>query len=239
MIYYREENEFIDNTFQDYQWTAPLIQNPDQLEEYLRAKSIVGRTIKGFRAIGYGYNLVTGDIEDQVYRRLNGTLPDHELHAASNYDNIDPAFPIYRHAELSEPFIIVFSDGDRLEINFNGDSEVHIGLNSIPFEIKPGTNLNNFDANILFSCCIGCKIQAIEIIRRDSPHDGWPSMYGEEWKKQQEFIDKIILRLNDGNGLCFEALFDFGDVYVEDSNNKLITIPFDELQPGLYDDDRR
>lgn len=75
--------------------------------------------------IGLAYNLRRDCIEECAYNFWD-KLEEDERQKCSEYENIDPSTEIYRYAEIDEPFLIGFEDGDSFEIDAHQEPEFRI-----------------------------------------------------------------------------------------------------------------
>ena len=120
-----------------------------------------------------------------------------------------------RHAEIDEPFVIIFEDGDELDVDYSCEV-VKVALNALPKEMESyqGSDVR-YDANIKFSNCLGKTIESIHIDTADYAYD-WS---GEiiECDSQALFIRSFSFCLSSGVELEFYPFFDFGEVRVVDS----------------------
>ncbi|MBQ7178510.1 MAG: hypothetical protein IJS08_13930 [Victivallales bacterium] len=49
-------NQFKDNTFDFWTWSAPILQTHEEVVAKIEELKLVGRTIKDIKAVGYNYN---------------------------------------------------------------------------------------------------------------------------------------------------------------------------------------
>lgn len=120
-----------------------------------------------------------------------------------------------RHAEIDEPFVIIFEDGDELDVDYSCEV-VKVGLNALPEGMTSyqGDSVW-YDANVKSSNCLGETIESIHIETADYACD-WS---GEiiECDSQALFIRSFSFCLSSGVELEFYPFFDFGEVRVVDS----------------------
>ena len=185
------------------------------------------------KMIGLSYNHAQDYIEDFAYGQLKH-LDENERQHKSSYANIDPNMRFVRYAEIDEPILIEFEDGDVFEIDTPQEPEFRMSMNRIPWLINAGTNHPNIDANILFSPCIGQKIVSIDIVTYITDKHPMYNTAFNDYPYRRELVSDIILRLENGCGLKISAWYDFCTVECVDSNEKYNTITFSELKRALY-----
>ena len=222
--------EFKNNVFNSREWSAPHMVDKKEIEEAIRNLKLKGRVIKDIRFISYAFNLSRARLEDYAYRQLE-CLSEEERQKKSDYNNIplDLAYP--RYVQLDDPMIIKFEDGDRLEIDAPQEPEFRISLNCIPWRIEPSWGGSNVDATILFDACIGKQIDRVEVSTYMTKED---PMYNEEFPKEKELVDRIILWLDDSTGISVSPFIDFVDIAIIDSNKEAVKLPFKKLEEALY-----
>lgn len=60
------KNQFKDNCYSFWEWTAPVLQTPDEVIHKVHELRLVGRVVKDIIAIGMGYNWCDADIAAAV-----------------------------------------------------------------------------------------------------------------------------------------------------------------------------
>ena len=219
MITSKGKNNFSNNTFSFWEWSAPVLQTPDELIATLRDFKIKGRIIEDIRMIGYGYNWLKDRIEDAIYLSLLKSKSEEQARDILDKNEYPDDIKIYKWAEIDEPVLIKFEDGDILGISFDEGSSARISLNTLPWDILNGTNYPNFHANRLFKEIIGRRIDDIETTSalRVPDFTGSHGLHLDE-DKQTSYITKIAFKLNGKKigdnwySLDFEPFYDFGHV---------------------------
>ena len=212
-------------------WSAPVLISPEELKNRLRGYRLEGRTIADIKLVGYCYSLSYYVLESKV------VIESDEYD--DNYDSvgmeIDYDEPLTMLAEIDEPILIRFEDGDVLELLEECDGEHRVSMNSIPWSIKAGINRSNVDAAVLFNDCIGRTITAVEFYteKYDEKDNIWKTVNTAEYEGE-EYVTDIVLRLDDGNALKIYGWIDFCHVLYVDHNNRPITKPFKEIAPSFY-----
>lgn len=226
-------NSFRDNIFSASEWSAPSMVSPAEITSLAASFKLEGRRIKRLKMIGLAYNLRRNWIEDRAYHYYEE--PDEEeRQEMSGYAQIDPAVPYCRYAEIDEPLLIEFEDGDVFEIVTPQEPEFRMSMNCIPWGIDAGTNLPNVDANILFAPCLGEVITSVEIETYETDKDPvFHSAFDEEGTRK-ELVSAVLLRLRNGTALCIEGWIDFCHVTFIDKDGHTGTIPFEVLKPALF-----
>lgn len=232
-IYSNGKNNFKNDTFSSREWSAPTMVSPKEIRERIDGFALCGRKIKQLRMIGHSYFHTREWIEEAAYRQL-AHLPEEERQRKSNYQEIDGGLKLSRYAEIDEPLLIEFEDGDVFEIDTPQEPEFRMNMNSIPWWIDAGTNQPNADANKVFSPCIGQEIVSIEIETYLSDKD---PMFGCEYEEapfQRELVSYIAFRLGNGNALRIGASIDYCDVMCVNENNECLDMDFSELKDALF-----
>ncbi len=205
-------------------WSAPILFSPVELKERMDSFRLEGRKIADLKLVGLNYCLQSYNLEALLLKDTDG-----------NEQIIDYEAPIGIYAEIDEPLLIRFEDGDVLEILEETDGEHRVSMNRIPWDIKAGTNFPNIDASVFFKDCIGRIITEVELNTCDLSER---EDYFQPWnpaEDQTNFVKYIILRFDDGNGLKFSGWLDFCNVDYVDCNNNYIRKTFKEIAPAYYD----
>lgn len=130
--YYSDgKDDFKDYTFSVQEWSAPTVVSPEELKQRLFSLNLEGRRIRRMKMIGLTYNLTRNWIEEGAYNHLE-KLDEQERQYQSDYEHIDPSIELYRYAEIDEPFLLEFEDGDVLEIDTPQQPEFRVSMNCIP-----------------------------------------------------------------------------------------------------------
>lgn len=239
MILSKGTNQFPDNEFSFWEWSAPILQTPEEVRQKLNELQLEGRVIKDIVAVGMGY----GWTEDNICSVAN--------HAREQLPPIIRMFFSRAEALLSsdcrfecsttidEPMLIVFEDGDVLGISFDEGSSVRMELNTIPVTIDPGTNYKSVHMNKLFQAMIGKTIEEASVIATSiEPYFTWS--HGLELEEQPFYIDSIVLKCSDNSvpwcffNLKLQAWMDYGTVELLDHDGETVTIPAEHV-PRLVD----
>lgn len=231
--YYGEGEDFFKNyTFSSREWSAPIMVSPKEIRERIDGFALCGRKIKRMRMIGLSYQHSRHWVEAAAYRQLEH-LPEEERQRKSDYINILPDMGFNRCAEIDEPLLIEFEDGDVFEIDTPQEPEFRMSMNCIPWQINAGTNAPNADADILFSPCIGQTVVSVEVNRYLTDKD---PIFGQALDEPcpRELVSDITLRLENGVGLRVGACGDFCEVKCVDAHNAYVKINFSELRQALF-----
>lgn len=223
-------DNFTDNTFSSREWSAPTLHSVKEIRERLESFALPGRRIKRMRMIGMSYYHTRDRIEETAYRQLEH-LTDAERQLKSDYPTIDPGMQFPRCAEIDEPLLIEFEEGDVFEAYTPQEPEFRMSMNCIPWHIAAGTNQPNVEADILFSPCIGQEIAAYEVNTYMADKD---PMYRGAFDEPRELVSNVTLRLKNGLGLQISPYIDFCEVSCVDANNDWVKISFSELKGALF-----
>ena len=167
-----------------------------------------------------------------VYENLHPILQNQITEEAAFED---PHICLSRRAELDEPLLIVFEDGDVLGISFDEGSCVRAELNTIPVSIQPGINYKNFHANRLFQDIIGKTVVAFSVTATTlEPDFTWS--HGLDLEEQSSYVESVSIIYADEAGwqpyhrkLRFQADLDFGEVTLMDYDDTAVKLPVTEL----------
>ena len=224
MILSNGKNNFKNNEFSYWEWSAPILQTHDEVISKIKELQLQGRIIKSFYTVGMGYNWNSYAIEEAVYRKIE----DKQISPEGPSTFLPQGVHISRYAEIDEPFLIEFEDGDVFGIDYSEGSSVRMEMNTIPKNIHFGTNRNNFQPNVLFGSLIGKEIIAVEVTT-STECDDFTRAHGLKIGKQDAYITKISIVCKQGGErerekLEFSSLDDYGVVTLTDQTGKTKTI---------------
>lgn len=231
--YSNGKNNFKDNIFSAQEWSAPSMVSPAEIKSLIESFKLEGRKIKRLKMIGLAYNLRREWIEERAYNFYEG-LDEEERQEKSNYLNIESAIPYCRYAEIDEPLLIEFEDGNVFEIDTPQQPEFSMSMNCIPWWINAGTNLPNANADILFAPCLGRTVNSVEVKTYETDTDPMFHSTFDDNGTKRELVSAIILHFDNGTGLCIEGWIDFCHVTFMDKQGQGGTITFEELKPALF-----
>jgi len=228
MILSKGENNFKDNTYSFWEWSAPILQTHDEVIDKIRELKLQGRVVKSFYTVGMGYNWRDDDIGDAIYNTLEAKINEKLISPDGPFPFLPEGIYIPRYAEIDEPFLIEFEDGDILGIDYSEGSSVRMEMNTIPKDIHYGTNRKTFHPNVLFRSLIGKKVIAVEVTT-STECDDFTSSHGLDIDEQDSYITKIsFVCRKDGEWECeklvFTSSFDYGIVDVTDYEGRPLTI---------------
>lgn len=232
-IYSKGRDNFKDYTFSAREWSAPTMVSPKEIRERIDSFSLCGRKIKRMRLIGLSYFHTRDWVEEAAYRQVEH-LPEEERQRKSNYPTIDSTMQFSRYAQIDEPFLIEFEDGDIFEVDTPQDPEFRMSMNCIPWWIKAGTNQPNAEADVLFSPCVGQEIVSVEVNTRITDKDPMFFCAFDEPPYQRELVSNVTLRLGNGLGLQISPDIDYCEVACVDASNEWVKISFSELKDALF-----
>ncbi len=228
-------DNFKNFSFSLREWSAKPLYFAEDVTTILNDLHLQGRKIKRMKAIGLGYNLREDYLEDAAYRSLEEKgLSEEEMLELSKYENINPETPIYLYAEMDEPFLIEFEDGDIFEILAWDEQTFFVAMNTLPDPLKPGINPNNFNASKLFPRCLGKTIVDFELTKKESCCDFYGNLFHEDGRRM-EVPCEVRLILNDGTRIVFSGQFDYFYIDLKDENGETCTAPFREVTSALTD----
>lgn len=231
MILSEGKNKFDNNRFIRREWSAPCFETAEEVTKFFVENKIAGREVSNITAIGMGYNWNDYSICESVYcaiekmRESGRIIDDAEEVFLPDYIKIPCC------AEIDEPIIIRFADGDSLAILFDKYGKVSMALNTIPENIMYGTSHKNFHADKLFSDMLGKIIEAVEV----TSSVGTSEFFFSD-KEQDVYIEKIaFLYCNEDHlyprrKLTFTSEdYDYCDVELIDNDGSVCTVSKEEI----------
>lgn len=198
MIKINGNDVFKDNKFDWYSWSADVLQSPAELREAFDKLNLIGKRIVDLLAIGDEFSGADYD----------GSGKSHILSVSS-----------------WQPFIFVFDDGDRLEIDFSEMTSVRMSMNCFPPELEDIEPLPDIiDGKRFIAPCMGSKIIGMDICVWDEcPGFRFTGSYDITLNPNQEnYIGNFDLLLDNGLKIRFEAHFDDGYIYIFDANGNSV-----------------
>jgi hypothetical protein len=233
MIKIGGDNIFRDNIFDWFSWAADVFQTPAELKTAFDSLGVIGKRISGIVTVG-GNRYFSNDYIEEIMFQQAESLSDGERNGIDPHFWYDPLFTFGRTIEIDEPFVIIFEDDARLEIDFSEGSSVAIGMNSIPTGIEPAVYSRNFNPTKFFSVCVGQKVLGIEI----NTTNEIPMFTGSHGltlnENQEEFIKSFNLVLSGGVKLRFQPDFDYGIVTATDYEGKTLDITLGEMEKIVH-----
>ena len=67
MILSNGKNNFKNNEFSFWEWSAPILQTHEEVTSKIKELKLQGRVIKGFYSVGMGYNWNEDNIGEAIY----------------------------------------------------------------------------------------------------------------------------------------------------------------------------
>lgn len=232
MILSRGKNNFKNNVYDYWEWSAPVLRTVEEVNAQIKKMQLEGRIIKKVYAVGMGYNWCDYQIEDSVYNEL-----DYNEKPSGKYDFLPEEIVFSKYAQIDEPFLIEFCDGDILAVDFSEGSCVRIEFNSIFPDILPGTNQRNFHANELFKDLIGCAIKSVDITI-STKSDGFCYSHGLGEENQNFYVKRISFVCEnceqyETKSIEFAPFFDYGIVEQREDDGRLSEICAQDVKEVL------
>ena len=220
MILSNGKNNFKNNEYSFWEWSAPILQTHEEVTSKIKELKLQGRVIKGFYSVGMGYNWNEDDIGDAIYNATKRLIKENRITSRGPFPFLPEGVYISRYAEIDEPFLIEFEDGDILGVDYSEGSCVRMELNTIPKDIEFGTNRRTFHPNVLFGSLIGREIVAVEVTTSTELYE-FTRSHGLDIGEQDAYITKISFvcrkdREWERENLEFTSWFDYGMVAVTD-----------------------
>lgn len=245
MILSDGKNNFENNEFSFWEWSAPILQTHDEIISKISELNLIGRKIKDVRCIGMAYNWCDYEIDDRIYRKLENMTPEQRSALPNPCPYLHEGLYLSRWIEIDEPFLIEFEDGDILAIDYSEGSSVRMELNTIPKNISYGTNKPTIHADKLFEDIIGKEISSIEVTTSPTKPE-FTGSYGLTLDEQPDYIVGLRIRYCGGNinyihnSLCFTSYGDYGIIEMRNDRDEIMEIhvpDIAEVVKGFIDDD--
>ena len=238
------KNNYTNNRFAYWEWSAPVLQTYDEVVAKFRELKLQGRRIKSFYTVGMGYNWTHNAIGNAIYNALADKIAAKQITPDGPFPFLPEGAHITRYAEIDEPFLIEFEDGDVLGVDYSEGSSVRLEMNTVPKDIQYGTNHPTFHPNVLFESLIGREIVAIEITT-STECDDFTRSHGLNIDEQDTYITKISLvckrdRAWECEKLEFSSFYDYGLVALTDGAGCITTIHAPDVKnvvDGFIDED--
>ena len=167
MIKSNGTNDFIDNNYNKYKWSANLYETAEEIHRFFTHIGIYGKRVIKIDAIGcmpssFGHwkALAIDALKQAGYIRYRNARKDEIELYDGTVRSANDCEEIFRHARterrvtLEEPLRILFEDGSTLELQPIAGKGLRIGYNTLPAEMKDGINHHQFDLNDLFASCL-------------------------------------------------------------------------------------
>lgn len=234
MIFSKGNNIYHDNQFSFWDWSAPILQTPEEVIHKVHELQLVDRIVKDIVAVGMGYNWTDYGIGEAVYNAIDRMHPLLKEKIPNPDSFLPKGVEILCFAEIDEPLLISFEDGDTLCISHDEGSCVRMDLNTIPLSIQPGANKRTFHAGRLFDDMIGKRITAVEVTASTECPD-FTGSHGLTIQKQPSYINKVDILYDDGSicwprrRLSFTSDMDYGWVELVDYTGRTIGVPVEKV----------
>ena len=230
MILSKGRDEFPEHKFDFWNWSAPILQTPDEVIRKARELRLTDRVVKDIIAVGEGYNWTEEWLDEAVYQAIERMHPLLKAQVSDSDAFLPRGVDLLCQAQIDEPLLIIFEDGDTLGISYDEGSCVRMSLNSIPLDIQPGINMKSFHAGRLFHHMIGKRIAAVEVTA-STEYPDFTGSYGLTLGNQLSYISKVDLVYDDGSlhlphpRLSFISHGDYGWVELVDDTGSTVGVP--------------
>ncbi len=236
-------DNFVNNKFDAREWSAPIIQEPRILKEYLDASGIVGSTIKEIALVGDYLSGLDGVWVSTFYYDYYGTDSEgimHEIPAdyAKTLEWLKNYTTVLSTYDIDKP-VIIKTDKGAFEIDSVESSTVRISKDCIPQHMYAhNDNMRmSFDIRKIFAHLCGKKIIDYDIEREIDFGEAdftFTGSYGIKLSANQDFyIKSLKLILDNGQKLLFTNYFDWTNLSLLDKDNKNVIINGKQLESFL------
>lgn len=200
-------DDFENGEFSAERWSAPRLFLPEEIRDRLNSFKLPGRRIEELRLIGNSRLHTRDKLRPEVRRQSD------------------------RCAEINEPLLIGFEDGDAFEIDAPREAVFRMSMNHIPWYIDATNNPTNVDANTLFAPCIGQVITAVEVNTYEA---GKAPLMGTPFEHSAELASNVTLRLENGMSLEISPHIDCCTVSCLNANGECEIIEVSKLKDALF-----
>ena len=229
MIEQSGNNQFKDNQYDADSWSAPILQMPEEVSQFLRNAAIAGRRIEHIYSVGPAYNMSMEWMQNFAIV-LSQQEGEKDNFIPPLIDFIPPETVFSRLILVDQPIIIQFDSGDCLEVLFAHGGEVRMSINKLPLDLTSPSGERNINMDIMFAEVIGKMITGIQIGRRKNLPDDWEPPHGEAWKEQDALIAFLLFQTSSDAALAFEPYKETGRVFLVGKDRKIKPILFGELK---------
>ena len=206
------------------EWSSKILSTPEEIMDALRSFHIAGRKIKEMKLVGHCYNRKWNDIWEEAYDTLFKDYEPESRDWCSEIMNMPDDAELSSFIETDDPLLIKFEDGDVFEIGVRYKLVVHMGMNSIPWDINPSCNPRNVDINRIYEICVGRTITSFGINDYPSRDDGYDDMFEES----------ITIWLDGDIGINLAECDDYFDIELIKRDGTDIDIPAKTIRAGLF-----
>ncbi|MBQ9344609.1 MAG: hypothetical protein IJT88_05285 [Kiritimatiellae bacterium] len=203
-------------------WSAQKVDSTSEIRALLDSFRLVGRKIRHVWTESHDYVHTKEPLESTVYDDLRERLglSETEAQAGSRMESFDPRARIPRRMEIDAPFIIEFDSRETFEIDVVDAPTYKISMNRIPRRLVENS-FGNVNPNVMFAPALGRTITAVDlrIVWEGTDNEG---------------VEAILLRLDDGKTLEIQGWFDFLEVALLGRDGKPLVESFDTLRHGFF-----
>lgn len=220
--------------YNEWRNIAEELHSVRDTQEFFARFPLAGKTIRNIRILGHDYSRYDYALEyiwEKYCEEYNVPEEIYELH--NDVSKIDPSaipddFADKRIVQLDEPFILEFTDGQRMELESSiFDNEILITFNEIPGNAEADINYNNIDGNVIFSNCLGRTINEVRFV----PNQPCGIIQNSA---DEELIPEIVFVLDNNLELHINGWLDFFEIWVSRINEEdIVPILWKELKKGI------
>lgn len=165
MIISEGKNDFKNNTFDKYRWSANTYETPEEILACLHVLGVYEKRVRSVSAIGALLHFSLGDWKTIALRTLAeaGIIIDFdtyeewvEFHDGTK-KNLSDCLDLLRKVKtersvnLCEPLLVIFDDDNVLELLPCAPHGLRIGYNTLPMDMRNGANRAEYDIGVLFN----------------------------------------------------------------------------------------
>ena len=215
-------DSFPGGVFNPVNWSAETVTDVTAMRKLLDSFCLVGKRISNVWTESFDFLNNKEGLEDAVFSDLVDRLglPEEAARAGSSIYALDERAEIIRGMEIDTPFVIEFDTRETFEMDVEIAPAYLISMNKIPVRLLKG-KYDNVNPGVMFSPVVGCTITAVDF--KVVPEGG-----------QEDSVQAILFRLDNGFTLELEGFFDFLDVTLLDHKGKPCNVSVADLREGLF-----
>lgn len=222
---YSEEklDVFVDDAFNEDNWTAPIIDDLAQMDDYVKQCSIRGKYVKSIAFTSELRNYLRSSLEKFAYDAFGG-LPERERIENAQYKNIDVGLMVPLEAVTDGAIIIKFDDESQFEVCSGKQGKLRFSMNKIPWNMAVDSKFRNVaDPDIVFSSALGTNVEGLDVAYEVS-----------------QGISAITVLLSDNKRIVFEVKDELCYMTVQQMNGlqgEIDSVDFETLKTHLINDE--
>ncbi|WP_074816725.1 hypothetical protein [Selenomonas ruminantium] len=236
---------FDSKEFNGREWSAPFIQQPSVLKEFIKIIGLIDAEIKEIAivedSIGHLGNIHVSSLYPNMCVKRIKPSGEYE-YEPWDYDEViawlnNKGYIDYDISWIDTP-VILLTDKGKFEIDFSESSSVRMSKDCIPEKYYQSDDSikYSYDSRKLLACLKGDIIEDVSVEEcsysaADNDFTGSWGIYLEE--NLQSYISKFALHLQSGRKMVFYNDYDWGGIYLLDKKGERMKIATNDLNNYL------